>query len=231
MPNPKPLFAKQRQRFPDPSVTLEDGLLDVSDDLSVETLVEAYSFGIFPWPQEGLPTLWFSPPERGILELNQYKPSTKFQKFLNKCDWSYRFNSNFETVIQKCQKAPRPGQDGTWITGKILEAYLKFHQAGYAHSIECYDRQQQLIGGLYGVYVGGVFCGESMYYDVDNASKFCLHHLVQTLKAQSQQWMDIQMVTPYLESVGAHYISRSEFLQKLEESKKTARPINFQNLG
>lgn len=220
----KKLFAQDRVRFPDPELTLEDGLVDVGDNLSVESLLEAYSFGIFPWPQDGVPTLWFSPPERGILDFANYRISTKFKKFLKKSCWSVRWNTNFSKVLEHCQKASRPGQEGTWITQKIFNAYIEFHEAGYAHSIECYEKDE-LVGGLYGVYVGGVFCGESMFFLKSSASKFCLHYLVESLQGQGMQWMDIQMVTPYLESVGAQYISRVDFLKRLEESKKKAQPF------
>lgn len=220
------LFKEKREFFPNPKNALIDGLIAVDDTLTVDRLLEAYSFGIFPWPQEELPILWFCPPERGILEFSDYEVSRKFQKFLKKHPFEIKFNSDFEQVINNCRKSHRPGQQGTWITEKIFNAYLKFHEAGYAHSIEAWQGKE-LVGGLYGVYVAGVFCGESMFYKIDNASKVCLDATIQVLKGNGQSWMDVQMVTPYLESVGAHYISRNHFLQKLEEQKKTAKEIQF----
>ncbi|MCB0408054.1 MAG: leucyl/phenylalanyl-tRNA--protein transferase [Bdellovibrionales bacterium] len=211
----------------DPRSALADGLVAVDDTVTVERLFEAYSFGIFPWPQEGFPTLWFSPPERGILEFNKYKISKSFKKFLNKNTFQVTFNQCFKDVILECRKADRPDQTGTWITEKILNSYIEFHQQGYAHSVEAWSDDGELVGGLYGVYVGGVFCGESMFYKHANASKLCLHLLIEKLKLNGKSWMDVQMVTPLLQSLGAEYISRDKYLLRLETEKKTAKPIQF----
>lgn len=220
------LYKKTREYFLNPNAAMVDGLIAVDDHMDVDHLLEAYSFGIFPWPQEDLPTLWFSPPERGILQFKNYRPSRKLQKFLRKKPFEISMDRAFKKVITQCQRVPRPDQEGTWITDKILEGYLEFHEAGYAHSIEAWE-DGELVGGLYGVYVAGVFCGESMFHKKDNASKACLHYLVEFLQRQGMEWMDIQMVTPHLESVGAEYITRKQFLKKLEESKKTAAAVMF----
>jgi leucyl/phenylalanyl-tRNA--protein transferase len=127
-------------------------------------------------------------------------------------------------VIRECQKKNRPGQSGTWITESLLHAYVDFHRAGYAHSFEAWEGEK-LVGGMYGVYVAGLFCGESMFFKQSDASKLCLHRAVEFLKDHGKTWMDVQMVTPYLESVGARYITRKEFLKRLEEEKKHALAI------
>ncbi|MEO0337002.1 MAG: leucyl/phenylalanyl-tRNA--protein transferase, partial [Pseudomonadota bacterium] len=183
-------------------------------------------FGIFPWPQTDLPLLWFSPPERGVLFFDDYHVPRSFEKFLKKAPFRTSFNQDFEAVIRNCQKAYRPDQQGTWITDELVQAYIQFHKAGYAHSVECWF-EDRLVGGLYGVYVAGVFCGESMFFVEPNASKVCLHELVLFLKSQNMRWMDVQMVTPLLEAFGAKYISRKVFQDSLAQSRSQARKIEF----
>lgn len=222
----KPLFVKQLKSFPPPEMTLTEGILDVSDDLRVERLLEAYSFGIFPWPHEGLPTVWYCPEERGVLDFKNFHVPKSLKKFLTRCPWTYSFNRCFDQVVDACSEQPRPGQAGTWLTRKMLKAYREFHRAGYAHSLEVWDGEQ-LVGGLYGVYVGGLFCGESMFHRRTNASKCALVKLVEFLKGQGLDFMDIQMVTPLLSMFGGKYISRQDFLRRLRELRKVARPLEF----
>jgi leucyl/phenylalanyl-tRNA--protein transferase len=220
------LFVTQRTSFPDPESSLDDGIVDLSDDLRVERLLEAYSFGIFPWPHEDLPTIWFCPKERGVLDFKDFHIPKSLDKFYRKKPYRCTFNQRFDEVIEACAKVPRPHQHGTWITPKLVAAYKAFHRAGYAHSIECWEGEK-LVGGLYGVYVGGVFSGESMFYWADNASKVCLIELVNFLKGRGLEWIDIQMVTPLLESFGGKYLSRREYLARVEKAKMSARPIKF----
>lgn len=220
------LFAEELHSFPDPRLTLDEGILDISDDLRIERLFEAYSFGIFPWPHEDLPTLWYCPNERGVLDFTDLHVPDSLVKFLRKTDWSYSINRDFDRVLENCAAAARPNQKGTWITKKLTKAYREFHRAGYAHSLEVWETGE-LIGGLYGVYVAGVFCGESMFFKKSNASKFALLKLIEFLKAQGLTWIDIQMVTPLMKSLGGKYIARERFLQRLESSKKSARKIDF----
>jgi leucyl/phenylalanyl-tRNA--protein transferase len=220
------LFAKKRLTFGDPASALDDGIVDLSDDLRVERLLEAYSFGIFPWPHEDLPTLWFSPEQRGVLDFKNFHVSRSLQKTMAHANYRFTFDRCFDLVIEACSRQPRPGQNGTWITPRLLRAYHEFHRAGYAHSLEVWDGDD-LIGGLYGVYVGGVFGGESMFHLRPNASKMAVVRLVEFLRGQGLLWMDIQMVTPVLERLGGCYISRAEFLERLDLSKKVARPIKF----
>lgn len=220
------LFATERRHFLRTESIFGDGIVDVSDDLRIERLLEAYSFGIFPWPHEDLPTLWFCPEERGVLDFARVHVPRSLQKFLRHCAWTVTFNRCFDDVLAACAEAPRPGQDGTWITPKMARAYIDFHRAGYAHSVEVWDGEE-LIGGMYGVYVAGVFSGESMFYRRTNASKFALLKLVEFLRAQSLEWMDIQMVTPLLELFGGRYVSRAAYLERLERAKVVAKPLSF----
>ena len=220
------LFADALKTFPDPRMTLDEGILDISDDLRVERLLEAYSFGIFPWPHEDLPTLWYCPVQRGVLDFADFHVPQSLAKFMRKSDWTFTFDREFDRVLEACAKSARPGQKGTWITTKLMNAYKDFHRAGYAHSLEVWSGSE-LVGGLYGVYVGGVFCGESMFFEKSNASKVALVRLVDFLRGQGVTWMDIQMVTPLLEMVGGKYISREVFLRRLVAGKEVARAIHF----
>jgi leucyl/phenylalanyl-tRNA---protein transferase len=209
-------------QFPDPRTAGDDGLLCYGGDLKVETLLQAYGRGIFPWPQEGLPMLWFSPLQRGILDFGElHWPSrflrevkSKFAPAKGEAPYKITFDRDFPQVIHECSAIPRSHETGTWIVPEIEDAYQDFHKAGFAHSVECWSGDR-LIGGLYGVYVHGVFSGESMFYKERDASKFCLYALVQKLQAMGLKWMDIQMVTPVLQTFGGKYISRGEFLERL----------------
>lgn len=212
--------------FPDPRSADEDGLLCVGGDLRVDTLVTAYSQGIFPWPQEGLPLLWFSPPKRGVLDFDEVHWPRRFLQELKKSQFRITFNTAFRSVIDECAKTPRSHESGTWILPPMIGAYERFHRAGYAHSVECWQGSE-LVGGLYGVYVKGVFSGESMFHKVSGASKHCLYALVEALTKQGIGWMDIQMVTPVLESFGGKYISREDYLQRLEEAQREPRELKL----
>lgn len=203
--------------FPDPRLSLAEGIVAVGGVLDVGTLHRAYSSGIFPWPQQGLPMLWFCPEERGILDFQNFKVPKSLRKFrrLNP-QITFTVNKDFQQVLEECAKQPRPGQQGTWITGALRRAYLEFFKQGYALSVEVRENNC-LIGGIYGVLVEGVFSGESMFYKKTNASKLALWHLVDLLEQQGHRWIDIQMVTPVTESMGGKYVSRDEYLQMLKE--------------
>jgi leucyl/phenylalanyl-tRNA--protein transferase len=220
------LFATELRTFPDPNLALTEGIVDLSDDLRVERLLEAYSFGIFPWPHEDLPTLWYSPAERGVLDFTDLHLPASLRKMVAKDKYTYTFDKVFDEVINNCAFSPRPHQHGTWITEKLLSAYRDFHRAGYAHSLEVWDGGD-LAGGLYGVYVAGVFCGESMFYRKPNASKLALVKLIEFLSKQGLMWIDIQMVTPLLEQFGGKYIPREDFLRRIEYQKTRAKQLEF----
>ncbi len=212
--------------FPDPRSAGEDGLLCVGGDLRVETLISAYSQGIFPWPQEGVPLLWFSPARRGVLDFKDIHWPRRLLQEIKASKFRITFNNAFNDVIHACAKVPRTHETGTWILPPIEGAYARFHREGYAHSIECWDGER-LVGGLYGVYVEGVFSGESMFHIESGASKQCLFALIQKLKLAGLTWMDTQMVTPVLETFGGKYISRDEFLSRLNDAHQNCLELKF----
>lgn len=203
--------------FPDPRETLAEGIIAIGGKLDVGTLYAAYSQGIFPWPQPGLPMLWFSPEKRGVLIFKDFKVPESLRRYRRKNPQiEFTVNRDFQQVIEECSKQPRPGQDGTWITPTMKRAYLQFFEAGYGLSVEVRE-EGILIGGIYGVLVNGVFSGESMYYKRPNASKLALWYLVELLEGQGHEWIDVQMVTPVVGSMGGKYVEREEYLQMLEE--------------
>lgn len=212
--------------FPDPRLAGDDGLLCVGGDLRVETLIEAYTNGIFPWPQEGVPLLWFSPPKRGVLDFADLHWPRRFLRELKDSSFEITFNKAFARVIRECAAIPRTHESGTWILPPMEGAYTRFHEAGFAHSVECW-KDGELVGGLYGVYVGGVFSGESMFHTVSGASKRCLFALTEKLRANGLEWMDIQMVTPVLQTFGGKYVSREDYLERLKVSRKHPERLIF----
>lgn len=214
----------KRRFFSDPRLALEDGLVAISDELSIEILKEAYGLGIFPWPHEESPILWFSPDPRGILYFKDIHISKSFKKFIKKCNWEIRWNTAFDKVIDECAKMPRKGQSGTWITEHLRDHYKKFHRSGYAHSVEVWE-EGVLIGGTYGVYISGCFSGESMFYHKSQASKIALLALTIELQNIGLKWMDIQMVTPNLDNFGGKYISRTQFYLELEKTQSQANSL------
>lgn len=205
--------------FPPPSEAEEDGLLAVGGDLSPARLQLAYRSGIFPWFSEGDPILWWSPDPRFVLFPQKLKVSKSMRQTLRSPHWRVSFDEAFPEVVRACRKAPRPDQDGTWITPSMVDAYVALHAAGVAHSVEVW-RDEALVGGLYGVAIGGCFCGESMFARVSNASKVALTHLTRTLAAGGYSMIDCQMHTPHLESLGAEEIPRDDFLALLSLARK-----------
>jgi leucyl/phenylalanyl-tRNA--protein transferase len=216
---PKP-FAQKRRFFSDPAGQTLDGIVAMGDDLNVETLLEAYSFGIFPWPHPEMPCLWFCPDERGVLDFSNLRINRTLRKFLKHTDLRVTFDEAFDEVIRLCAKTPRPGQPGTWITEPIVKAYKEFFRAGYAHSVEVW-RGPELVGGLYGVYVAGSFSGESMFYREDNASKLALVALSLSLQKSGLEFLDIQMLTPVTEQLGGTYITKAQFLERLKTVRRS----------
>lgn len=212
-------------KFPDPWLLPEesDGLVYIGGNLQVETLVQAYSMGIFPWPlEEAYPLFWFCPEPRGVLDFDDLHVPKSLAKLRRKNVYRITFNQAFARVMEECAKQPRPGQEGTWIVPALLPAYEEFHREGYAHSVEVW-RGEALVGGLYGVSVKGVFSGESMFHLEPNTSKLALLAMAEKLRSLGLHWMDIQMITPVTELLGGHYISRRDFLVRLRaEHAKTA---------
>jgi len=199
--------------FPDPRITGPEGLVAVGGEWKADTLLAAYSKGIFPWPQPDLPILWFSPEHRGVLDFKELHIPRSLKKFAKHCDWIFTRDQAFPEVMQACRRQARPGQDGTWILPEMIPAYNDLRKKGFATSVECW-RDGVLVGGIYGVLLDGLFSGESMFHHADNASKMCFLHMVKCLMELGHQWMDIQMITPLTKSFGGKYISREAFLKR-----------------
>lgn len=200
--------------FPDPNSALEEGILAFGGDLSPSRLMMAYRNGIFPWYSAGDPILWWSPNPRLILELSDFKVRRSLRKKTN--HFEVRFDSAFSEVIGHCSRVPRMGQKGSWIVPEMIEAYETLHVLGYAHSVEAYQNGR-LVGGLYGISVGNVFCGESMFSLVPDASKVALSVLVERLKEWKFDFIDCQVPTTHLKSLGAVEVPRELFLKRLKD--------------
>ncbi|MCZ4245908.1 leucyl/phenylalanyl-tRNA--protein transferase [Pedobacter punctiformis] len=196
--------------FPDPALAEEDGLLAVGGDLSLERLLIAYSHGIFPWFSEGEPILWYSPHERCVIYPGKIKISKSMTKILNNEQFKVTVNTAFEEVIKNCANTVRKDQDGTWITDDMQKAYINLHKNGYAHSVEVWEKEK-LVGGLYGIKVNRVFCGESMFSLVSNASKTALIYLSKL----NIDLIDCQLPNDHLMSMGAEMIDRKQYLSVL----------------
>lgn len=202
--------------FPPPEHAARSGLLAVGGDLSPERLLAAYRAGIFPWYSDGEPLLWWSPDPRCVLFPGELRVSRSLRQFLKKQPFRITFDRAFPKVIAACRK-PRPGQDGTWITKAMQEAYIALHELGYAHSVEVWQ-EGSLAGGLYGLSLGRAFFGESMFSKEANASKAALVGLVSGLKDLPFDLIDCQVESPHLKSLGARPIPRREFMSLLKES-------------
>lgn len=202
--------------FPPPHMA-EDGLLAVGGDLSRERLLLAYRQGIFPWYTEDQPLLWWSPDPRMVITPESLHVSRRLGRLLRQEAYNVTMDTAFGEVMDACAATPRHGQDGTWITPEMRAAYVDLHEAGYAHSIECWDGED-LAGGLYGVSLGGAFFGESMFSHRDNASKFALARLVRQLAAWGIGLIDCQLPTPHLARLGGREVPRTKFLHQLREA-------------
>jgi len=205
-----------RIEFPDPKYTDDSGILAVGGDLQAERLLLAYEMGLFPWFNENEPPLWWCPDPRMVLYPNELRISKSMRSVLRKNLFRVTADQNFEEVIRNCGAVPRPGQDGTWITEDIVNGYLELHRMGFAHSIEVWSNNT-LTGGLYGVSLGKIFFGESMFSLAPNASKVGFIKLVEALKVNNFRLVDCQVHTAHLESLGAEEISRASFLPQLRE--------------
>ncbi len=202
--------------FPKPELAEDDGLLAVGGDLSPERLMLAYHHGIFPWYSDESPILWYSPHERFVLFPEKLKVSSSMVKVIKSGQLKITFDTAFDEVIEACASIRRQGEKGTWITPEMRTAYINLHQSGFAHSVEVWENDI-LIGGLYGVVVNNVFCGESMFSKVSNASKAALIWLCRN---KEFLMIDCQVHTKHLESLGAELISRQEYLAYLNKIYK-----------
>lgn len=207
-----------------------DGLLAFGGSLSVERLFNAYSNGVFPWFSDGEPILWWSPDPRAVILLEEFQASRSLRKLARKQVYTVTLNHNFEGVIHHCASIARtmPGAKDasteTWITQSMIQAYQRLHQAGLAHSVEVWDAQNTLVGGLYGVGIGQVFCGESMFHIAPNTSKLAMYTLVNHMRRHNLAFIDCQMPTAHLNSLGAQTISREQFITQLREYRSMLDP-------
>ncbi|PSR13847.1 MAG: leucyl/phenylalanyl-tRNA--protein transferase [Bacteroidetes bacterium] len=225
-----PVFWLQEDEyiFPHPDQANPDGLLAVGGDLSPKRLLLAYSWGIFPWFSEEDPILWWHPDPRFVLFPPQLKVSKSMRPYFNQAKFRVTYDQAFAQVIAACSTLPRRGQRGTWITDDINSAYCELHKQGYAHSVEVWEGAE-LVGGLYGIALGKVFFGESMFARTANASKFGFITLVRELTEQGYELIDCQQKTAHLASLGASAISRADFLAILADNR--ARPVEPRSWG
>lgn len=208
-------FITKELYFPPVEEASYEGILAIGGDLSVKRLWLAYENGIFPWYNENEPILWWSPSERMVVNPNDYKVSKSLRNIINQNIFEVTINKNFEAVIKNCQKIERKEQDGTWISNEVIKSYTKLHQLGKAMSFEVWQNGE-LVGGLYGVDLGNVFCGESMFSKVSNASKVAFVKLIDYLKQNNYKLLDCQVHNDHLEKLGAFEISRESFMKILK---------------
>jgi len=204
-------------QFPDPRLADSDGLVAAGGDLSIQSLVTAYSQGIFPWYNKNSPILWWSPDPRLVLFPSRFKVSASLHQRIRKSQFALRTDHDFAGVISQCARIRRKGQIGTWITDEVSEAYQELHKAGLAHSFETYY-DGVLVGGLYGVCLGRAFFGESMFHRMTDASKIALHALVTWSVQHEFHFIDAQQSTNHMKSLGAEEVSRDRFLDMLTEA-------------
>ena len=209
-------FIRKELYFPPAEEANDDGILAVGGDLSPERLMLAYRSGIFPWFEDDEPILWWSPEYRMVVFPEEFTVSKSMRNILNRNIFKVTFNQNFREVISNCSAIKRDGQNGTWITNEMIEAYCKLNELGFAKSVEVWQ-DDILVGGLYGIDLGGgtVFCGESMFSKVSNASKVAFISLVNKLKSENYKLLDCQVHNDHLEHLGAREITRDDFISIL----------------
>ncbi|NRS87238.1 leucyl/phenylalanyl-tRNA--protein transferase [Flavobacterium sp. 7E] len=210
-------YLSQDLFFPDVSLTHSSGIIALGGDLSPQRLLLAYKSGIFPWFEDGEPITWWSPNPRMVLFLDELVVTKSMRKILNRDTFTVTFNQNFREVIANCQQIKRDGQNGTWITNDMIEAYCKLHEVGIAKSVEVWQ-DGQIVGGLYGIDLGHIFCGESMFSKVSNASKVAFITLVRHLKQENYKLLDCQVYNEHLESLGCREIPRKDFISILKDN-------------
>jgi leucyl/phenylalanyl-tRNA--protein transferase len=216
-------FLTKELFFPPVDEASYEGILALGGDLSTERLLLAYNSGIFPWFNEDEPILWWAPPDRMVVNPHDYKISKSLRNIINRNLFEVTINKDFEAVITNCQTIFRKGQNGTWITDDIIESYTKLHELGCAMSFEVWQNNE-LVGGLYGVDLGHIFCGESMFSEVPNASKVAFVKLIEFLKINNYKLLDCQVHNDHLEQLGAFEISRDTFMMILNSQQKIKNP-------
>ena len=202
--------------FPDPRSARGD-IIAIGEDLSVETLRQAYQHGIFPWPHDHLPLPWFSPRRRAVIFFDELHIGRTLRRSMRRAELSFTIDRAFDSVIRACASVPRDDQ-GTWIGPEIIDAYTRLHREGDAHSVEAW-KGDELVGGLYGIDAAGLFTGESMFHLRPDASKLALLHLIEHLRERGAQWLDCQIMTPHMRALGAREIPRLQFLDLLAETQ------------
>ena len=205
-------------QFPDPRTASPEGIVAIGGDLQPESVLTAYRSGIFPWPVEKLPLLWFCPAERAVLDFAQLHVPRSLARAARLSKLRFTIDRAFDAVIRACAETPRPDQNGTWITPGVSVAYRRLHRLGITHSVEAWAGER-LAGGAYGVEVDGAFAAESMFYREPNASKLALLHLFAHLASRGLDWVDVQTMTPHMERLGAKALDREEFLLRLRVTR------------
>jgi leucyl/phenylalanyl-tRNA--protein transferase len=188
--------------------------------LTVANVREAYLKGIFPWNTEGIPLPWHCPEWRAVLDFDELNIPRSLEKARRKGDMTFSIDRDFRSVIHECALAYRPGQRGTWISPEFEKVFSELHDSGTAHSVEAWNAEGDLVGGLYGIDADGVFCGESMFFKTPNASKLALIHLIDHLRSRGAKWLDTQVITPHMQTLGAREIGRNEFLDRLKQTQE-----------
>jgi leucyl/phenylalanyl-tRNA--protein transferase len=215
-----PVHLERDDPFPDPHLADDEGLVAIGGDLSLPRLLAAYGSGIFPWYDEDLPILWWSPGSRAVFELDTFQPPKRLGRTARRRCFETRFDTSFREVMKAC--AVR--DEGTWITSDMLAGYDRLHQAGFAHCVETWQ-DGELVGGVYGVSIGGLFAGESMFTRVSDAGKFALCALIARLRERGFVLFDTQVINPHTQSLGAVEIPRAEYLRRLRQAIKV--PVTF----
>lgn len=207
--------------FPPVEIADEDGLLAIGGDLEPESILLAYRSGIFPWPIDDEGPAWFAPPQRGVLFLDEFRTPSRMYRALKGGAVSCKRDSDFRSVILRCAEPLNRGeQNGTWITGDMVEAYCELFRLGHCHSFETY-LDDALVGGIYGIQIGRFFAAESSFYRIPGASKVAMCEMVEYLRGEGITWLDCQMVTPFSQSFGAREIPRREYMELLAKTLRT----------
>lgn len=212
--------------FPHPILREPDGLMAVGGDLSPERLLLAYRWGIFPWYHEGQPILWWWLAPRLMVRPGDVHISHSVRNYLNQKKYKVTLDQDFTTVMQRCASVSRVGQEGTWIMEEMIEAYTTLHELGYAHSVEVWEKDM-LVGGLYGIALGRIFFGESMFAEKSNASKVGFIHLAKHLEAKGFLWIDCQQDTPHMRTLGADLVEENDFLDILRKNHANILPLSI----
>lgn len=225
-----PFLNPQNIHFPNLESSTEEGIVALGGDLKPERLINAYQNGIFPWYSEGDPIIWWSPDPRFILYPNSIYISKRMRRILRQKKYKITFDKDFYSVIKNCQQLPRKNQDGTWITKEMCDAYCILHEKNYAHSIEVWHNNE-LVGGMYGIYLGKCYFGESMFSKVNNASKIALIYIATLFSKLNFDLIDCQVYTPHLNNLGAKYISRKEFIRIIQNSFNKSNSYHWQDFN